>query len=223
MPLPVEPAFVPGEPMELGTTQHLSRWAVVRKASSARAAPSSGSRALALVPTRTPEGTSNIVLVLDDRAEADGGLWVRVRFSGTSGANTGWVRRDALGGYGTVRTRLVVDLRMLEARLFRDGREIFSAEIGAGQPAWPTPTGEYYIRNKLTAYASPTYGPIAFGTSARSEVLTDWPAGGFVGIHGTDRPDLLPGYVSHGCIRMKNPDITRLARLMAVGTPLTIR
>lgn len=223
LPSPVEPAFVPGEPVELGTTRHLSRWAVVRSPTSARAEPSSGSRALAVVPTRTPEGTSNIVLVLDDRAEADGGLWIRIRFSGTSAANTGWIRRDALGGYGTVRTRLVVDLRLLEARLFRDGREIFSAGIGAGKPAWPTPTGEYYIRNKLTAYASPTYGPIAFGTSARSEVLTDWPAGGFVGIHGTDRPDLLPGYVSHGCIRMKNSDITRLARLMAVGTPLTIR
>lgn len=46
------------------------------------------------------------------------------------------------------------------------------------------------------------YGPLAFGISARSAVLTDWPAGGFVGIHGTDRPDLLPGRVSHGCIRM---------------------
>ncbi len=223
LPPPVEPAFLPGEPVELGTTRHLSRWAVVRSPTTARAAPSSGSRALALVPTRTPEGTTNIVLVLDDRVEAGGGLWIRVRFPGTSSANTGWVPRRALGGYGTVRTRLVVDLRLLEARLFRDGREILRAEIGAGRPAWPTPTGEYYIRNRLTAYASPTYGPVAFGTSARSEVLTDWPAGGFVGIHGTDRPDLLPGYVSHGCIRMKNSDITRLARLMAVGTPVTIR
>ena len=46
--------------------------------------------------------------------------------------------------------------------------------------------------------------------------------GGFVGIHGTDRPELLPGRVSHGCIRMRNPDILRLGRLMPVGTPVTI-
>jgi lipoprotein-anchoring transpeptidase ErfK/SrfK len=64
---------------------------------------------------------------------------------------------------------------------------------------------------------------VAFGTSARSSVLTDWPAGGYVGIHGTDEPDLLPGRVSHGCIRMRNADIVRLARLMPMGTPLTIR
>jgi lipoprotein-anchoring transpeptidase ErfK/SrfK len=34
---------------------------------------------------------------------------------------------------------------------------------------------------------------------------------------------LIPGQVSHGCIRMRNRDILRLARLMPVGTPLTIR
>ena len=44
-------------------------------------------------------------------------------------------------------------------------------------------------------------------------------AGGFVGIHGTDRPDLLPGRVLHGCIRMRNEDILRLAELLPIGTP----
>jgi len=57
---------------------------------------------------------------------------------------------------------------------------------------------------------------------ARSETLTDWPGGGFIGIHGTDRPDLIPGRVSHGCVRMRNHDIRRLARLMPIGTPVTI-
>jgi lipoprotein-anchoring transpeptidase ErfK/SrfK len=88
---------------------------------------------------------------------------------------------------------------------------------------WPTPAGDFYIRNKLTRYQSAFYGRLAFGTSARSAVLTDWPAGGFIGIHGTNEPELLPGRVSHGCIRMRNADILRLGRLMPVGTPLTIR
>ena len=56
----------------------------------------------------------------------------------------------------------------------------------------------------------------------RVEVLTDWPAGGFVGIHGTDHPQLIPGHISHGCIRMRNHDILALAKLMPLGTPLTI-
>ena len=131
--------------------------------------------------------------------------------------------RKALGGYGVVRTRLVVDLDDLGATLLRNRRTIFQAPIGVGQSAWPTPTGEFYIRNRLTNYDNPFYGPLAFGTSARSAVLTDWPDGGFVGIHGTNQPELLPGRVSHGCIRMRNEDILELGRLMPIGTPVTIR
>jgi lipoprotein-anchoring transpeptidase ErfK/SrfK len=92
-----------------------------------------------------------------------------------------------------------------------------------GQPSWPTPRGEFYIRNQLYGFGNPVYGPIAFGTSARSAILTDWPGGGFIGLHGTNQPSLLPGRVSHGCIRLRNGDILRLARLMPVGTPLTVR
>jgi lipoprotein-anchoring transpeptidase ErfK/SrfK len=136
---------------------------------------------------------------------------------------TAWVRRSSLGGYHFVTTHLVVDLRRLRATLWRNGRALFSAPVGVGQPQDPTPRGEFYVRDELTGYASPFYGPLAFGTSARSSVLTDWPDGGFIGIHGTNAPGLIPGRVSHGCIRLRNPDILRLARLMPVGTPLTIR
>jgi lipoprotein-anchoring transpeptidase ErfK/SrfK len=33
---------------------------------------------------------------------------------------------------------------------------------------------------------------------------------------------LIPGRISHGCIRMRNTDILHLSRLMPVGTPLTV-
>ena len=84
------------------------------------------------------------------------------------------------------------------------------------------PRGEFYVREKLAGFDDPFYGPVAFGTSARSRVLTDWPGGGYIGIHGTDRPELIPGRVSHGCIRMRNADVLRLAQLMPLGTPVTI-
>jgi lipoprotein-anchoring transpeptidase ErfK/SrfK len=79
------------------------------------------------------------------------------------------------------------------------------------------------VRDRLTSFASPTYGPLAFGTSARAAHLTDWPAGGYIGIHGTDEPALIPGRVSHGCIRLTNAAIVRLGRLLPVGTPVVIR
>jgi lipoprotein-anchoring transpeptidase ErfK/SrfK len=121
-----------------------------------------------------------------------------------------------------VRDRLVVDLDGLRLRLLRRGRPEFSARIGPrpGPPAHPA--GEFLVRNRLEGYKSPVYGPIAFGTSARSPTLTDRPAGRFIGIHGTEESALLPGRVSHGGIRLRNADILRLAQLMPIGTPVTV-
>ena len=147
---------------------------------------------------------------------------MRVRLPVLPNGTTGWVPRPTLGGYETVDTRLDVDLSRLRATLCRDGRPVLRAAVGIGSEGSPTPRGEFYIRNKLTRYHSPTYGPVAFGTSARSPTATDWPAGGFVGIHGTDQPELLPGRVSHGCIRMRDADVLKLAQRLPVGTPLTI-
>jgi lipoprotein-anchoring transpeptidase ErfK/SrfK len=133
------------------------------------------------------------------------------------------VPKRFLGDLYTVNTHLYIDRRKLTATLERGGVEVFQARIGIGKSYWPTPAGEFYIRSKLAGFNSPVYGPVAFGTSARSAVLTDWPGGGFVGVHGTNAPQILPGQVSHGCIRLRNEDILRLAKLMPVGTPLTIR
>jgi hypothetical protein len=198
-------------------------WAAVERTVAARAAPGGAARVVTRLSTRTPEKTTNIVSVLDRRPDESGRLWVRVRLPVLPNNTTGWVPRSVLGGYHSVDAHLVVSLRRQRATLIRDRRTIFRARIGIGMPQWPTPTGDFYIRNKLTRYASPSYGPVAFGTNARSSVLSDWPAGGFIGIHGTNEPELVPGPVSHGCIRMRNHDILELARLMPVGTPLTIR
>ena len=74
---------------------------------------------------------------------------------------------------------------------------------------------------ELLRSADPVYGPWAFGTSAYS-ALSDWPGGGVVGIHGTNQPALIPGRPSHGCVRLTNAAVTRLAALMPIGTPVRI-
>lgn len=221
LPASPDPALIVPTPIPL-KADGASTWANVRRAVFARKRPSPNADVVARLETRTPEDTSNIVLVLGRGRDAAGRLWVHVRLPVLPNELTGWIPREALGGYGVVRTRLVVDLRQLTATLLRDHRPIFRARVGVGRAAWPTPMGYFYIRNKLTSFDNPFYGPVAFGTNARSPVLTDWPGGGFIGIHGTNRPELLPGRVSHGCIRLRNSDILALARLMPVGTPVTI-
>jgi lipoprotein-anchoring transpeptidase ErfK/SrfK len=211
------------DPVALPQSKPTAVWAPVVRSVAALAAPSPDAARVTTLETTTPEGTSNLVLVLARRRDDTGRLWAQVRLPVLPNGTVAWVPRTALGGNRAVRTRLVVDTEALKLTLLRGGRRVLRADIGVGAPDWPTPTGEFYIRNKLTKYRSAFYGPLAFGTSARSAVLTDWPAGGHIGIHGTDRPDLLPGRVSHGCIRMRNADVVRLARLMPIGTPVTIR
>jgi hypothetical protein len=223
LPAAPPPALEIGRPERLSSGRYLSRWTIVRRPAVAHAQPNAGSAVVARLSTKAPEGTPNLLPVLRARSGADGALWVRARLPLLPNGKAGWVRRTSLGSYQVVNTHLVVDRARLEMTLYRNGESIFSAPVGIGRDAWPTPAGEFNIRSELTRYASPFYGPIAFGTTARSAVLTEWPEGGFIGIHGTNEPQLLPGRVSHGCIRLRNEDIRRLAMLMPVGTPVTIR
>jgi len=47
-------------------------------------------------------------------------------------------------------------------------------------------------------------------------------AGGQYAIHGTNAPGSIGGFVSSGCIRMYNQDITDLYQRVPVGTPVVV-
>jgi lipoprotein-anchoring transpeptidase ErfK/SrfK len=47
-------------------------------------------------------------------------------------------------------------------------------------------------------------------------------AGGEYAIHGTNVPGSVGGFVSYGCIRMLNPDITDLYERVSVGTEVVV-
>ena len=199
------------------------RWALVRHRTVARTGPSRSARGITPITFRTPELYRNAIQVLNQVTYKGGKSWVRIRLAVLPNSTTGWVPRGALDTFQTIHTRMVIVQRALRATLYRRGRVIFSAGIGVGLPGTPTPRGEFYVREKLSGYDAPTYGPRAFGLNAKSATLTDWPGGGFIGIHGTNEPQILPGRVSHGCVRMRNPAILRLFRLMPLGTPVSIR
>src|SRR5206468_10304220 len=135
---------------------------------------------------------------------------------------SGWVPASALGPLHTVDGYLSIDRRTLRATLYRGGRIIFRAPVGVGKPGTITPAGNFYVLEKLRTVGAPVYGPYAIGTSAYAPTLSEWPGGGVVGIHGTNEPQLIPGRPSHGCIRMRNADVSRLWHLVALGTPIVI-
>jgi lipoprotein-anchoring transpeptidase ErfK/SrfK len=210
-----------GVPLTDGRT--FAHWAHPQDRASIRRQPSRASRRVAWIHYLTEDRFPEVYPVLRRLSDRHGRTWLRIRIPMRPNGRTGWVRSSALGPLYRVRTRLVVDRGRLRATLYRSGRRIWRSPIGVGKAGTPTPAGHFWIREKFTT-GNPggTYGPRAFGTSDYSR-LSDWPGGGVIGIHGTNEPHLIPGRPSHGCIRVPNRAISRLYRLMRIGTPMQVR
>jgi lipoprotein-anchoring transpeptidase ErfK/SrfK len=111
------------------------------------------------------------------------------------------------------------------------GTKKLSFPIAVGQPAYPTPSGNFHVVSKQR---NPTWfppsspwaaglGPVPPGVS--NPLGTRWigtsaPA---IGMHGTPQTGSIGTRASHGCIRMYIPDVERLYELVEVGTPVYIR
>jgi hypothetical protein len=170
----------------------------------------------------TEDHAPEIYLVLRSKLGPGGHPWLQIRVPRRPNGSKGWVTRRALGRLKVLTTSLEIDKRRLKGRLFKDGKEIWTSSIGIGAPGTPTPSGRYWIRERLPNLGgSAAYGPLAFGTAAYSH-LSEWPGGGVIGIHGTNAPGLIPGRPSHGCVRVPNAKILSLDKLMPVGTPVWI-
>ncbi len=207
---------------QLSNERTITRWAHDLFAGTIYRSPWIASPPVGRLRRFTEDQEFEVYLVLDSHIDSDGQTWMRVRIPKRPNGQTGWVKAAHLSELKVVRTQLRVNRRTLRATLFRSGRVIWSSPIGVGKAATPTPAGRFYVRELLPNLGGKgIYGPYAFGTSAYS-VLSDWPGGGVVGIHGTNQPQLIPGRPSHGCIRVPNRNILRLVKLMPIGTPVEI-
>ena len=209
--------------VRLSNERTLTRWAHPLRRAPIRRQPSSHARRIVPTHLHTEDGFPEVYLVLRSWRNSKGRTWLKLRIPMRPNGRTGWVRSSALGPLYRVRTLLVVDRSKLHATLYKRGRKRWSAPVGIGAPSTPTPAGHFWIREKFKTHdTGGLYGPVAFGTSDYS-VLSDWPGGGVIGIHGTNEPSLIPGRPSHGCIRVRNGAVRHLWRLLPIGTPLLIR
>jgi lipoprotein-anchoring transpeptidase ErfK/SrfK len=126
-------------------------------------------------------------------------------------------------------------IRTSERRLYYvvgDGRAI-RYPVGVGKPGkqW---SGQTMIDGK---YRNPDWSPpsdvkhdipsipnvIRGGTPGNPMgVAAMTLSGGQYAIHGTNRPGSVGGFVSYGCIRMYNQDISDLFDRVSVGTPVIV-
>jgi lipoprotein-anchoring transpeptidase ErfK/SrfK len=168
---------------------------------------------------RDPRGTQRAFLVKSMREQ-----WVRVYLPTRPNGSQGWVRRRAVRSY-TNGYRLVVRLRRHKLNLWRGDRLLATYPVAVGTRSTPTPRGLYYVVELLKPHSPDgSYGPYSFGLSAHSNVLKRFAGGdGRVGLHGTNQPGLIGSDVSHGCIRLRNKAIRRLAKILPLGTPVLVR
>ena len=208
----------------LSNERTITRWAHTNLRGGIRSKPSWKSKAVGALRWNTEDGLPEVYLALASHVDPAGGqVWIKIRIPGRPNGRTGWVRQEQLSNLELVETQLTIDRRKLRATLRKRGKVIWRTPIGVGAPGTGTPGGKFWIRERLANLGgSPIYGPWAFGTAAYSK-LSDWPGGGVVGIHGTNQPELIPGRPSHGCIRVPNPKIRKLARIMPLGTPVRIK
>ena len=151
-----------------------------------------------------------------------GPLWYRVQLPLKPNGIRGYVRASAVE-VGRVRTRIVVDLSERRLTYLRNGRPRVRAAVAIGSPSTPTPTGRYYVNQRLVPDdTSGPFGPGALGISAFSNVLTGWTQGGPIAIHGTNAPWSIGHAVSNGCIRVRNDILRHLFARTPAGTPVTI-
>lgn len=222
--LPLRAATVSGPVLadeRLSDELKVTRWAVALRKSPVRQFAGRG-REITRLRYYTEDRFDEVYIVLRSHVRKDGKVWLQIRIPMRPNGKKGWVPQDAMGPLHVVRTHLRVNRRTLRATLYDDGRKVWSSHVGVGKASTPTPKGRFWVRERFRV--RPTggvYGPYAFGTSAYS-ILSDWPGGGVVGIHGTNAPGLLPGRVSNGCIRVPNKKVLQLAKLMPVGTPIRV-
>ncbi len=207
---------------QLSNLHTLSRWAYPESASVIRSLPSEHANPVGRLRFLSPDEQAELYVVLASAHPRGGQTWLQIEVPARPNGRRGWVPRSAMGSLHVVKSYLLVDQAKLTATLFREGKAIFSTRVGVGKPSTVTPSGEFYVLEKLRAVGNPIYGPFALGTSAYAPTLSEWPGGGVVGIHGTNEPQLIPGRPSHGCIRMRDADVARLWSLIGLGTPIQI-
>jgi lipoprotein-anchoring transpeptidase ErfK/SrfK len=124
--------------------------------------------------------------------------------------------------------RIVINATTTQLALYDNGRLVFSAAAGVGTREDPTPAGEYFVAfDEQPPQPDSGYGPFIMVTSAHSPAIADWEGSGdaVIGIHGPLGDDSEIGtsgaQISHGCIRLHDQALERLAEVPP-GTPIDV-
>ncbi|MEY2418759.1 MAG: hypothetical protein QOG90_1439 [Actinomycetota bacterium] len=167
-----------------------------------------------------PSGAPRVVVVV-----ASAGDWLQVLLPMRPNDSVGWIRKGDVE-LSSVGYRVEIDRATHRLRVFDASESVVMDEpVAVGKRSTPTPSGQFFAVELLqTGNPGGAYGPYAFTLSAYSEVYQTFGSGdGAVGMHGTDEFSSVGTDASHGCVRLHNDAIERLANLLPLGTPVFIQ
>jgi lipoprotein-anchoring transpeptidase ErfK/SrfK len=151
------------------------------------------------------------------------GRYGRVPVPYTEAPRTGWI---VLRGLELAATNFAVrvDLSSRRLSLTRGRGELLSTPVAIGRPSSPTPTGRFYVTDRVPLARDGPYGGFAFGLSGIQPLLpAGWSGGDQIAIHGTNDAASIGESVSAGCLRIGSEALRRLKALVRIGTPVIIR
>ncbi|MFN9546770.1 MAG: L,D-transpeptidase [Cyanobacteriota bacterium] len=191
-----------------------------------------GARAIEPPPAATGDGRGHGTAVVNlPTVGASGASAAGASGSGSAAAPAALPRATAAL---TSNREILLELGKRTISLLDNGKVIRSWPVAVGEPATPTPTGRFAVRNKVVnpQYQStksgknnPTIGAqgplgdrwIGFHTTARDQF----------GIHGTptawEWTVRSRAAVSQGCVRMLTPHVRELFDKVEVGTPVVVK
>ena len=218
-------APAPAATVELAAPTASRAWtARLLAAVSARTAPRHNARVITTLQPIAPLGGGATTLLVTGSKVADGRQWVRVLLPVRPNGTQGWVPADPLA-FRPVSSRLVVDQSARQLTVYKQGRAVYRTTGAIGAPDTPSPNGHFAIAEVIpTGNPGGFFGPYVLPLTGYSERLNEYAGGnGRVALHGTSLPGLLGTRASHGCIRIANAAIRRIAAIVSTGTPVTIR
>lgn len=134
---------------------------------------------------------------------------------------------------------VVINLPQTRLFLYRDGKLENDFPVAVGKAGTRTPAGEYTvtaiahnptwhvpasIQREMQRAGKPVLKVVPPGPSnPLGKVFVRFgPPSLSLGIHGTNAPGSIPGFRSHGCVRMKNPDALFFAKQVKNGVPVSV-
>jgi lipoprotein-anchoring transpeptidase ErfK/SrfK len=172
------------------------------------------------LPATNPFGQAETLAVLG-RPDPSG--WVHVELPIRPNGSSGWIR-SAGATFTTTTYRIEISVAAHTLTVWNGPQLVLSVPAAVGASRTPTPPGATYVWELIRPdNPSGAYGPYILGLAMFSNAYSVFNGGDAqIGVHGNDEPSSIGHPVSHGCVRLDNAVITRLAGLLPLGTPVVI-